>query len=292
MDNERDKQKDTDEKRSRPPTRNPSLLIPLILIGLLVVMIMYPWKGQSSSISYGYFEKLLEGKNANGSKIEDADGNKLNCAIERVVFTPGGAEGVFKVIPDAEIQYDGATKIKPDPDTKLKKQFIVDLPNDPPSRAKIIQIVKDSEVESITFDENRSDPFMWYYFFLIMFSLGLLLFMIMSFRRSQSQMMGGGGFLSNFSRSPAKKYEAAEQPITFKDVAGLEGVKADLGEIVEFLKDPTKFQKLGGRVPKGALLIGPPGTGKTLLARAVAGEAGVPYFSVNGSEFILSLIHI
>ncbi|MCL4153665.1 UNVERIFIED_CONTAM: hypothetical protein GTU68_039316 [Idotea baltica] len=104
--------------------------------------------------------------------------------------------------------------------------------------------------------------------------------------------MGGGGFLSNFSRSPAKRYEANDEPVTFDDVAGLEGVKADLAEIVEFLKDPTRFQKLGGRVPKGALLIGPPGTGKTLLARAIAGEAGVPYFSVNGSEFIQMFVGV
>ncbi len=96
-------------------------------------------------------------------------------------------------------------------------------------------------------------------------------------RRSREQMMGGG-FLSGFARSTAKRYEKSDQPITFADVAGLEGVKADLQEIVEFLKSPGKFQKLGGRVPKGVLLNGPPGTGKTLLARAVAGEAGVLFF--------------
>ncbi len=87
----------------------------------------------------------------------------------------------------------------------------------------------------------------------------------------------GGGFLSSFSRSTARRYDATEQQVTFDDVAGLEGVKADLQEIVEFLKAPEKFQKLGGRVPKGVLLNGPPGTGKTLLARAVAGEAGVAF---------------
>ena len=80
--------------------------------------------------------------------------------------------------------------------------------------------------------------------------------------------------------------------VTFSDVAGLEGVKADLEEIVEFLKTPEKFQKLGGHVPKGVLLNGPPGTGKTLLARAVAGEAGVPFFSVNGSEFIQMFVGV
>jgi cell division protease FtsH len=116
--------------------------------------------------------------------------------------------------------------------------------------------------------------------------------MLISLRRTQNQMMGGGGFLSSFSRSPAKRFEPSEDPITFKDVAGLEGVKADLQEIVDFLKDPSKFRKLGGRVPKGVLLIGPPGTGKTLLARAVAGEAEVPFFSVNGSEFIQMFVGV
>jgi cell division protease FtsH len=104
--------------------------------------------------------------------------------------------------------------------------------------------------------------------------------------------MMGGGFLSGFTRSPAKRYEASRQAITFQDVAGLEGVKADLQEIVEFLKNPKKFQKLGGRVPKGVLLMGPPGTGKTLLARAIAGEAGVPFFSVSGSEFIQMFVGV
>ena len=80
--------------------------------------------------------------------------------------------------------------------------------------------------------------------------------------------------------------------MTFNDVAGLEGVKAELQEIVEFLKNPKKFQRLGGRVPKGILLMGPPGTGKTLLGRAVAGEAGVPFYSINGSEFIQMFVGV
>jgi len=113
----------------------------------------------------------------------------------------------------------------------------------------------------------------------------------MFFRRSRDGMMGGG-FLSSFTRSTAKRFEPSDQNVTFDDVAGLEGVKADLQEIVDFLKAPEKFQKLGGRVPKGVLLNGPPGTGKTLLARAIAGEAGVAFFSVNGSEFIQMFVGV
>jgi len=110
-------------------------------------------------------------------------------------------------------------------------------------------------------------------------------------RRTRDQVMGGG-LLAGFSKSPAKRYELGDQKITFDDVAGLEGVKHDLEEIVEYLKNPEKFQRLGGRVPKGVLLMGPPGTGKTLLGRAVAGEADVPFFSINGSEFIQMFVGV
>jgi cell division protease FtsH len=119
--------------------------------------------------------------------------------------------------------------------------------------------------------------------------IALLVFLAFSFfnfmRRTRDQMMGGG-MLSGVTRSPARRYDADGPKTTFNDVAGLEGVKKDLQEVVAFLRDPEKFQRLGARVPKGVLLMGPPGTGKTLLARAVAGEAGVPFFSINGSEFI------
>lgn len=106
------------------------------------------------------------------------------------------------------------------------------------------------------------------------------------FRRARDQMVGGG-MLGGVTKSPARLYDAdAEGGKTFDDVAGLKGTKKDLQEIVEFLKEPEKFAKLGARVPKGVLLNGPPGTGKTLLAKAIAGEAGVPFFSISGSEFI------
>ena len=111
------------------------------------------------------------------------------------------------------------------------------------------------------------------------------------FRRTRDQVLGGG-LLTGFAKSPARRYEAGESRVTFNDVAGLEGVKHELEEVVEFLKNPAKFRKLGGRVPKGVLLMGPPGTGKTLLGRAVAGEAGVPFFSISGSEFIQMFVGV
>ncbi len=101
------------------------------------------------------------------------------------------------------------------------------------------------------------------------------------------QMQGGGrGGAMGFGKSKARLLTEHKNRVTFADVAGVEEAKEDLQEVVDFLKDPTKFQKLGGKIPKGALLVGPPGTGKTLLARAVAGEAGVPFFSISGSDFV------
>ena len=100
------------------------------------------------------------------------------------------------------------------------------------------------------------------------------------------QMQGGGGKALGFGKSRAKMLTEKQGRVTFDDVAGIDEAKEELQEIVEFLKDPQKFQRLGGRIPKGALLVGPPGTGKTLLARAIAGEANVPFFTISGSDFV------
>src|SRR5438045_8304116 len=97
--------------------------------------------------------------------------------------------------------------------------------------------------------------------------------------------MAGKGAL-NFGKSKARMLARDKNKITFRDVAGVEEAKDEVQELVEFLRDPKKFQKLGGRIPKGVLLVGPPGTGKTLLARAIAGEAAVPFFSISGSDFV------
>ncbi|HXL68875.1 MAG TPA: ATP-dependent metallopeptidase FtsH/Yme1/Tma family protein, partial [Xanthobacteraceae bacterium] len=100
------------------------------------------------------------------------------------------------------------------------------------------------------------------------------------------QMQGAGGKALGFGKSRAKLLTEAHGRVTFEDVAGVDEAKQDLEEIVEFLRDPQKFQRLGGRIPRGVLLVGPPGTGKTLIARAVAGEANVPFFTISGSDFV------
>ena len=100
------------------------------------------------------------------------------------------------------------------------------------------------------------------------------------------QMQGGGGRAMGFGKSRARLLTEKVGRITFDDVAGIDEAKQELEEIVEYLKDPQKFQRLGGKIPKGVLLVGPPGTGKTLLARAIAGEANVPFFTISGSDFV------
>ncbi len=128
---------------------------------------------------------------------------------------------------------------------------------------------------------------------LLLWMLGPLLligFMWFMMRRSSDPL--SSGMMGAFIRSPAKRFKPSEHPTTFDDVAAMEGAKAELQEIVEFLKTPAKFQRLGAQIPKGVLLMGPPGTGKTLLARATAGEAGVPFFTINGSEFIQMFVGV
>jgi cell division protease FtsH len=127
------------------------------------------------------------------------------------------------------------------------------------------------------------EKFSWLSIFISWFPLILLVGVWIFFMR---QMQIGGGKAMSFGKSRAKLLTESQVKITFEDVAGIEEAKEELNEIIFFLKDPKKFTKLGGKIPKGVLLMGPPGTGKTLLAKAIAGEAGVPFFSISGSDFV------
>ena len=132
-----------------------------------------------------------------------------------------------------------------------------------------------------------NDPSVWNTVLTIAISLGPVLLLIWIFSRSFRQMQGGGNSIFNFGRSKARDLSGADKPtVTFDDVAGVEEAKEEVQEIVQFLREPERFIQVGARIPKGVLMVGPPGTGKTLLARAIAGEAGVPFFHISGSEFV------
>ena len=283
-------QKDMDDRRV---VRGVNMWAILLLVAVGIIAFTLVRSLGYSQISMTHFDMLVTGKNYNGKTIMDGDGKPLTGSnIEYIDLHETFAEGAFKIppMPGPKANTDGKL-VPPAEGDKLKKFFRLNIPPaNSPGRTSFEEKLRANNVHF-----NNAPPSSWNSLVTLLFigfMLGLLLLMFVTMRRAQGNMMGGGGFLSNFSRSPAKRYDAAEQPITFKDVAGLESVKADLQEIVEFLKEPTKFQKLGGRVPKGVLLIGPPGTGKTLLARAVAGEADVPYYSVNGSEFIQMFVGV
>jgi cell division protease FtsH len=259
-------------------------LIATVLLASIGLMFYFA-NSNVSQIDYGFFQEQLEKEN-----------------LQSVTVYQSYIQGQFSVPPDRPSTFDSEGNLKEQltatgEKKKLYRDFACFIPADSSSRANLLQQINKLREKS----QEEGRPFE-----LIvapespmnigtLVSLALLVATVvviyMFFRRSRDGMMGGG-FLSSFTRSTAKRFEPSDQNVTFDDVAGLEGVKADLQEIVDFLKAPEKFQKLGGRVPKGVLLNGPPGTGKTLLARAIAGEAGVAFFSVNGSEFIQMFVGV
>ena len=160
---------------------------------------------------------------------------------------------------------------------KNGERFRTFAPNDP----ELVKSLREKKVKIAAKPEDESP---WYMVLLLNWFPMLLLIGVWIFFMRQMQV--GGGKAMSFGKSRAKLLTENQHRVTFSDVAGVDEAKDDLQEIIAFLKDPKKFTKLGGRIPKGCLLVGPPGTGKTLLARAIAGEAGVPFFSISGSDFV------
>ncbi|GAB6166067.1 ATP-dependent zinc metalloprotease FtsH [Thermostilla marina] len=245
----------------------PQAIMMLGVLALLAAVLMFGrTTAQRETIPYGEFRKIL------------SEGNIAKAEIRGMRLY-----GEYKTPPrrlDRRLQ-----KLVDAP-----KEFVVVLPPAALGDSELDKQLVQALGENYSADEPP-DSTSWMFGVYIAVMIGLVVVVWFMFRRTRDQMLGGS-VLTGFTKSPAKRYSAEGDRVTFDDVAGLEGVKAELQEIVEFLKNPERFQRLGGRVPKGVLLNGPPGTGKTLLARAVAGEAGVPFFTVNGSEFIQMFVGV
>ena len=189
-----------------------------------------------------------------------------------------------KLVTSVDLYEGGRTAIVEAVDPQLDdriQRWRVDLPGNAP------ELISKLRAADISFDSHpiRNDGAIWGFLGNLVFPVLLIAGLFFLFRRSNN-IPGGPGQAMNFGKSRARFQMEAKTGILFDDVAGIEEAKEELQEVVTFLKQPERFTAVGARIPKGALLVGPPGTGKTLLAKAIAGEAGVPFFSISGSEFV------
>ena len=242
----------------------------LVILFLLLVLLFSSTSGSNSTILYSDFVKLM---------FDQEDSKR----IRKIVFI-----GVDRIT--VEVADPGELK-----ETKIREKigpkgkFTVNRAklDDPALVEQMDKLIKGGLLV-----DQQEDNFAGLSWFIAMILPAVILIVFFLFILPKFRDPLGGGFLGNYIKSPAKRYEKSKMKVTFEDVAGLQYAKGELQEIVEFLKAPEKFTRLGANIPKGVLLVGPPGTGKTLLARAVAGEAGVPFFSINGSEFIQMFVGV
>jgi len=262
---------DTPPRRSSDKKTSPinnNILWFMIALGLLtsfVVMLLTSTAGET--IQYSDLLTLL--KNENGQGFVE---------IER---QSGGKPIKVKYSKPTEIRlgsYEATGKIERQAPTDKEPEIVNFTTNLRPMNERLSEVLEENK---IPFD-NSEGPSTWRAYLPMLLLTGLcIVFFLYLMRR-----LGGAGSPMAFGRSRGKMYAQEDLGVTFEDVAGIDEAVEELREVVEFLRTPEKYQILGGRIPKGLLLVGPPGTGKTLLAKAIAGEAGVPFFSLSGSDFV------
>jgi cell division protease FtsH len=247
------------------------LVILVLLVGILWMALGF---GSGNEIPYGDFLKLLHAHVITKVTVVGKDNPVIQGELDR-----------DKLDKDPSLK-DIREKIK-------GTKFSVKVPATEVTQGLSKQLETERAANPNFTDKAEQESGTWIGPLLMVILPALLLlaiFFLFLLPRFRDPM--GGGFLSNYIKSPARRYEKNKMRVTFDDVADMASAKSELQEIVEFLRTPEKFQRLGAQVPKGVLLVGPPGTGKTLLARAVAGEAGVPFFSISGSEFIQMFVGV
>ncbi len=259
------KENKQDEKKKKQPgkwtgRKKPNFGWTSALIWLLLLALLYNWymasgdgfMGGTPEIEYSEFRKQLN------------EGN-----VERVHVQGDQIQGEFKTTQDLQIT---------DGDTLQAESFSTYIPSFGDEN-----LYERLEEQNVTISAQPESEYSWWYILLI--TLPILFFIligVMFYQRMKSQSQG----FFNIGKSKAKLQEPEKQDTKFEDVAGLDNAKKELQEIIEFLKEPDRFQKIGAKLPKGLLMVGPPGTGKTLMAKAAAGEADVPFFSISGSDFM------